>query len=569
MGSTLTPAKVLLLAVHLAAHADVRGLSQLAGQHRAVLHKPVLLRILLTHLPETVKPELYVDFLQEIVVDEFASRPETELDTSPVSPLTDQLASKKANKLHLAQLQCPDAPTTDRDDSLSLFLFQRAHRMDAETGMLAHLPDLLVPFIDHSLALRTWIVSTVLPFVRRNVEYYAETSPAYSLVQFQKLEGRDAVSYLLARSGSTQNAQGHLSRDLRGLVGPWLHEGSRWVEAGGAPAADPEASTSVSCPGWEEALGWLASQAITSWKTTVDAVDHWDGPNDVYFGHGVSLSLPEPKKRYLEQSYARAVLASSYMIQVPTTDSLGALYRMCAKIRSLLGQGPGDLSLHDALEALPDMSTVDISNFGGAKAATHMRNGLLQSRNPLTLPSDAATGLLMTLVLSAFILTHLGVPCTVKRAGDLAFLGDEREQRAEVGKLFHAISSVTQQFDDEFWTRARKETLWLRDWGHSANTSTPSAVRGVLATVHREHIEGEFLKALLVKSRMYPLLALRASSDTPIDYALARRLFEDGEQRPLAADSVQEVVFHSALNAFDNASNPNRTRGGLKQCDEM
>ncbi|XP_044721945.1 secretory pathway protein sec39 domain-containing protein [Hirsutella rhossiliensis] len=405
MGSTLTPAKVLLLAVHLAAHADVRGLDQLAAQYPAVLHNHVLLRILLTHLPETVKPDVYVDFLQGSAAGELVSRPELELelDTSPVSALSNQLASKKANKLHLAQLQCSDAPTQDKDDSLSLFLFQRAHRMDAETGMLAYLPDLLVPFINHSPALRTWIVSAVLPFVRRNVEYYAETSPAYSLAQFQNLDGPDAVLYLLARSGSTQNAQSDLGRDLRGLIGPWLYQDTRWAEAGGESGvtADSQAPTPGSCPGWEQALEWLTSQAITSWKFMADAVEQWDGPADVHFGHGANLKLPEPRQRYLEQSYARAVLASLYMVQEATTDSLSASYRM------------------------------------------------------------------------------LMVP--------------------------------------------------------------------------REHIESEFLKALLVKSH----------------YTLARRLFEDGAERPLAADVIQEVVFNSALNAFDNASNPNRARGGLKQCDEI
>lgn len=32
---------------------------------------------------------------------------------------------------------------------------------------------------------------------------------------------------------------------------------------------------------------------------------------------------------------------------------------------------------------------------------------------------------------------------------------------------------------------------------------------------------------------------------------------------------LQDTIFAAALNAFDNASNPNRTRGGLKKCDEM
>lgn len=32
---------------------------------------------------------------------------------------------------------------------------------------------------------------------------------------------------------------------------------------------------------------------------------------------------------------------------------------------------------------------------------------------------------------------------------------------------------------------------------------------------------------------------------------------------------MQETVIAAAMAAYDGASNPNRTRGGLKKCDEM
>lgn len=506
MGTTLTPAKVLLLAVHLASYDDVPGLGQLASQHPATLHNHILLRILLTHLPETVKPAKYVTLLQEIATGVLDPRPELQLDSSPVSAMSDQLASKKANKLHLAQLQCADALAQDLDDPVSLFLFQRAHKMDAETGMLALLPDLLEPFVNHSPVLRIWIASTVLPFVRRNVEYYAETLPSHTLAQFQQLRSPDAIRYLLARNGGSQGPQGHLTRDLRGLISPWLYDDARWTETDsqiGVAVNAQQTSFSFSCPGWEQALEWLVSHSIKSWKRTADVVEQWGGPADVYLGPGVSLELPKPKKRYLEQSYARALMASSYMIQEATADALGASYRICKKTRLLLGYGQGGPSLHDALASLPSTSLFVIPNLGGVRAATHMRNGMLEPRNPLTSPSDATTGLLMTLILSAFIFTRLGVPCTVKRAGDLAFLEDESEQRGEVAKLFHAISSNAQPVDDESWIRARREILWLHDWGQTAHESNSSAVRAPLAVVPKHHIEGEFLKILLVKSRMH------------------------------------------------------------------
>ncbi|POR33478.1 Protein transport protein sec39 [Tolypocladium paradoxum] len=558
MGSSLSPAKVLLLAVHLAAHADVEGLSQLSSQHPAVLRRDVLLRVLLTHLPETTKPATYVDFLQEIAAGQPAQRPQVELDVSPVIALSEQQAARRAKKLHLLPLQCPDAPAQAHSDALSLFLFQRACRMDMETGMLSQLPELLVPFLSHAPALRSWVVATVLPFVRRNSEYYAETSPAYSLVEFQRLPGPDAIHHLLARTGHGQTDQGHIGRDLRGLVGPWLYDEARWVEVAGrdeASGGDDHASPAAVCPGWEQVAQWLTSQATRSWKLAVDVIEQWNGPGDVYFGHEVNLTLSEPRQRYLDRSYARAALASAYTVQEATVDSLGGLYRMSTKIRSLLGHGQGDLPLQDALSALPDMSIADAPTVGSAKTATYMRNDLLRPQNPLTSPSAAATGLLMALVLSAFISTRLGVPCTVKRAGDLVFLRDKREQRGEVGRLLRAASNNAPRDDDDYWVRARREVHWLRCWCQEgpSPTSGAAAAGGVIATVPKQHIESEILKALLSKSR----------------YSLARSLYEDGTEKPLPAAVIQDAVYQSALNAFDNASNPNRTRGGLKKCDEI
>lgn len=52
-------------------------------------------------------------------------------------------------------------------------------------------------------------------------------------------------------------------------------------------------------------------------------------------------------------------------------------------------------------------------------------------------------------------------------------------------------------------------------------------------------------------------------------YTLVKAVYEDAASKPLADDIVREAVYYAALDAFDNASNPNRTRGGLKKCNDM
>jgi hypothetical protein len=51
--------------------------------------------------------------------------------------------------------------------------------------------------------------------------------------------------------------------------------------------------------------------------------------------------------------------------------------------------------------------------------------------------------------------------------------------------------------------------------------------------------------------------------------SLARSIYEDTPVPPLPAKKVQDATVAAAMLAYDNASNPNRTRGGLKKCDDM
>jgi hypothetical protein len=52
-------------------------------------------------------------------------------------------------------------------------------------------------------------------------------------------------------------------------------------------------------------------------------------------------------------------------------------------------------------------------------------------------------------------------------------------------------------------------------------------------------------------------------------YTLARTIYEDAPDQPLDRELLQDTIYATAMSAYDNASNPNRTRGGLKKCDDM
>lgn len=501
----LSPAKVVLLAVHFATHADVDNLSSLATQHSNILRHELVLRIILTHLPETVDPANYVPFVQSLAAKEplLQANPERQLDTSSVDDLSDDQASRRVKKLRLLQLLDPNISTSEEADTLTSFLLLRGYRMDEEAGMLAQVPDLLAPFLQDSSIIRTWMASTVLPLLRRNYEYYPQRLSRHSLLEFQNLPDRTAVEYLLAGTGVAEEEQGLIGRDLRGLVGPWILSDERWKRdsfAGGS-SPEPGAGPELSCPGWEQALEWLISQASNSWPIAVKAIEQWDGPSDFDVG-ALNMWLQENQQRYLDRTYARAALASAYLIPEPTLAALEGAYQICSRITSLMDSDL-DVTLQSAAADLSPVPEFEMDDFPGAKTASFMRNDLLQSSNPLTAPKLRSVDILLALVLSAFLLTRAGVSCTVRRAGDLAFIRDRQEQKAEFSRLLRSLLSKAPRNDDSYWAQARREILWLRTWGAQSDSTSKDSFHGVFSVVPIDFVETEFLKALLSNSRTF------------------------------------------------------------------
>jgi hypothetical protein len=504
MSSLLSPGKVLLLAAHYATHGDIESLARLASRRAKVLHKELLLRILLTYLPETVNPSTYAGFLLALARDKLEGYAEGELDTTPVEDLSEDEAAKQARKLHLQRLVSAEMPSDFHDNPISSFLVLRSYKMDSEAGLLSQVPSLIAPFLSQSPALRLWATSIVVPYVRRNVEYYADENPAYSLLEFQKLSDSAAVLYLLSRTGGREEDKGFIGRDIRGMVGPWLYGRSRRTStpAGDNQSAAHDVESSHISAGWTQFLKWLVNQAATSWTVAVAVADQWGGPNDIDLGEVDDLEFTKTQHEYLLQSYARAILASAYLIPETTAEALSGTYQMVYKIRTMLGYSDIPPTMEMALCQLPSLSGTDLPSHIGMKTATYMRNDLLSEQNTLTSPTEGAMALLTALILSAAICTSLGVPCCIRKAGDLTFIQDQREQKGEVTKLIRSASAQVHGDEDRYWSQVRDKLLWLNTWGLDGHQSTDPETRGMLGAVPKEFVETEILKALLSSSRM-------------------------------------------------------------------
>lgn len=493
--SPLSAPKVVLLAANLISRANINGLSHLASHYRDVLQKELVLRLLLTYLPETIPSQTYVPFLQDLASGEFIRNDPAEIDSADVDSLLESEATRLVRKLRLLPLTGSKDPIDSLDDPLTLFLFSRAHRVDAGAGLLSQLPALFIPFLEHTPSLRPWVTAVLIPLLRRNYLYYPNDSIPITLKEFQKLPDAVALSLLLSPTGTKQSDLRLVGRDLRGLVGPWLQGGEiREHHLTGGTSNDQ-----TPCHRFEAVQDWLISQTSKEWRVAVEAVRQWQGPADCDLGNDGQYTMSEAQREYLQDRYLRTSIASAYLIPDSTLEALSGAHAIASSVASTLHlEAP--TPLHTSSIISLDLSSVGSDRLQYTGIVSDMRNDLLNESNLITQPDSSSLQRLCALIFSAFLLTNSGLPCNIRRAGELAFLQDSREQRSEATKFIQSLSGEVSQNGDEPWITARKELLWLRSWGASTADAF-HAGSGVFGSVSLDFIETEFLKALLASSR--------------------------------------------------------------------
>jgi len=568
--STISPAKAILLAVHLASNSDISNLRTLISQNRKALRTEIVLRILLSHLPECVDPSEYVPLVQELIDGETRDIEELPVDASILSEITENEASKRVKRLHLLPVTWPNSPADGPDDLLARFLIHRSMRIDQYTGLIDQIPKLISPFIPGSNELRAWMITTVLPLLRLSYEYHPNEHIMTTLGTFERMSDEEGLALLLSGTGKSNSAsdgrdasKNNVGRDLRGLVGPWMYGDTRSKRRklrkesnlnGQITLAQEETPDSKGkYAGWEEVFKWVTSQARTSWKTAVQLIEQWDGPGDVDLGgyeDGTEI-LDDYDQQYLEQRYARSALASAYLIPDISLEALLGINSILTRLILLL-----DIEKLPTLEAAGALLTpvMHLGNVLSTKNGIFLRNSYMEEDNVLTWPSEESLRLLHALLVSAYLFTKEGTGITIKRAAELTLLQQEFEQREEFKRLLLVHNSRGPKGDDRYWARTRNEILWLRNWGAE---DLPGNVavngRGIFGRLSKEEIEVSLLKTLLSNNRIM----------------LAQSVYQNSPEKPLSSKTLNDTLITAAMEAYDNATNGNMTRGGVKRCHDI
>lgn len=509
-------ARIILEAVHLASAAELPTLHQLLARERETLQLELVLRILLTYLPESTEPTCYVELLHQLArgavhtPSEFSPRP-----AQPGQELSDEEAQHQVRQLHLLPLAEEQDLQAGCTDILTLFLIHRARRIEAETGSIPKIQKLLEPFVDRDPYLRTWIVSNILPIRRLNYDYYPLLEDACTLEVLEKLAGRPAIDALLSRSVLNSNAETTQSaRDIRGVVGPWIygesrrkrrktHHGRRQSLV--ASPSSVEQNASVEEEGlqssWSDVNDWIIELALRDFPAAAKTIEQWDGPSDVDYDGYSEGYLDSNSSRRLTHQYAQAALGALYASPHHSVSVFDTSVRVLQKVAHL-----SDLEVPQPLQEAQTGSAVHISKeyIGQLSEAHLLHNALLRPDNLVTAPTQASLSFASFLVSSCGLFSKLDNPKSCRAAAGLASFSNREEQMNELHKTLQKVSVPTR--DEESWAQVRHQILWLRDWQYQASATSKVDQKdslGVFGRLSRIDVEVELLRAILKASRKY------------------------------------------------------------------
>lgn len=540
----LSGAHAVLLASQLCASGQVTGLARLQAQFPSALPLERVLRLLLTFLPESIEPRQYTTVLEELVDGHSAGDlVDGDVDVSSVNDLSETVVRKRVGKIRLLPLKHREDDSQEAD-LLVQFLIHRAYRIDSETSLQPFILDLLLPFYRRSSFLRTWLISSLLPLLRVNYEYYPNQDDTFALDVIESMDDGTAVNVLLSMTG-IEGDNMDLVRNLRGLIGPWLYGSNRakrrrlneTAQRDSILLPDQDRTTGR---GWLSVNEWLLTRSLVDFESVVGAFTNWDGPQDVDLG-GYDDEKDSDDLADLHFRHGQCGLAVVYANSDITREALEGSAQIVERISRLLGI---------VSNVIPSVGFAD--TISTTSRASLLQNALLGTSNSLTRPSEASISFLRAIIQSVQILNDLGYLVTCRAAANMCLHSTADMQLLE---LRNVMASILRTKRD--WEVICGQLVWLCEWNGRQD------YHGLYWRVPRDVLDMEVLKALLEAKGECIYFCLDLVLTEP-EYHMAVGI--TGQYEPtLVEAAVKEAIY----TAYDNASNGNRTRGGMKKAYDM
>ena len=461
-------------------------------------------------------------------------------NTFPSLELSHSAARDRAQLIRLQRI--PD----NAEDCFTSFLIARAHQLDASSNDLDAVLQLVEPFTDTGTSLRDWLVSTLLPLLRLQYEYYPETQQRLALRDVEGFEGATGVNALL-QNAIGLHSKAEIGRDLRSVVAPWIYGGSR-VKRRRLHAEIPGTDYGRGSADWQDVNEWLLSTSTSDFSLATRAITEWDGPTDVDLG-GYQGFQNDGQMEGMQLRYSQAALAVIYASQPSSRSLLSDAWRIL-ELAALRAK----LKPPNKNNPLPEIHSFPVTFTPASKAAL-LHNALLRSDNELTTSSEYTIAFLEGILASLGILRSFKSDLQVKQAAELCLFTTEEQQERELNRILQQILHMTTGETD--WRSVRDQLLWLHRWTCDIDpfqsTEYGATRHALLGRVRTAKLETQILNAVLTANA----------------YQVAVELYLQTDRSPLSNNEVERCVSAAIYASYDNASNGNRFRGGMKRAFEM
>ena len=511
---SLSNAQVVLLAARFISDVDVESLQTLAAERRDVLTDDRIYRLLLTLYPNDDAARSALLTLLRSIETNFANVSSLDgrlsIDTSAVLSLTPDLAAREVRRLLLPEAK--DALTYAEAGSLSSFIISWCHQVESTDGSLEDVLPLAELFGPSHKPLQEWAERYLLPIARLRYQYYPEDEDNIpGLYELENSSGLSAIRALL-RSAEQRSSQADIARDLDGLVVPWLQN----TTSSGLQDA------------WHDVNEWLLSTSLNDFEFAAKALLEWSPP------HNQADLVPR---------YAQAGLAVIYASKATSEAHLQICKRILHRLAVMMNIPSPDTD--------QDLNATKLATMKETSETYLIASSLLLDSNSLTQVSRPSVNFLTGVLRTAEILLQYKIVATISEVALVCLNGSEERQAQEVRHILQQIPKLTNAMPA--WDFVRQQFLWLYSWSSNPSPTADITAPTFLRKVPFQQIHEKLLDCILAQGNYYA----------------AKEIFLGADVQPLLSSTVEDRVVTAILFAYDNASNGNRTRGGLKRAYDL
>ncbi|KIY00040.1 uncharacterized protein Z520_04678 [Fonsecaea multimorphosa CBS 102226] len=526
----LTDAHIVLSAVQATSEGDLDSLSRIVRWQPEIFSNTFIYRLLLSFYPaETCGPSALVEFLQSLgnqIND--AKGSETPSFEPSISNLTKNEALRRCRALRLRPISA-HGPIPTRNE-LANVIIEWAKRLEQFHGSAQPAVEFVQNFVGQDSDLRLWYETYLVPVIRLQYEFYPDNEEVIGLQDIERLSDSEGIQTLLQFAVKRHNAS-EVARDLNYVVSPWVRGAS---EAKRRRVDHSAEDTTAETEPWESVYDWLISTSMTEFSVAAKAYADWNGPMDDHQPTNESAAR-----------FAQTGLALIYGCSELSSEARSVCRQVLIKAAKLLSLGLPDFSQPEPDISLPEGYAKDLDE------TDLLVNSRLKKSNKFTRANESSVQLLTGIFATAEILSGFGLPRTISELAHVAIFGSERRHKDELRRLLQHIPLQTRQEID--WRSVRRRLLWLQSWTNTQHMETSQQRTAFLSRLPVSFVETQILDALLKAAQ----------------FGIVKEVYLDRPFATLSVSAIEARVVAAILEAYDNASNGNRDRGGMKRASEI